>query len=176
MDRRKEVDVIRAVAAYLAVLVMSVLPAGAGTLSDPTGPVVLTVTGKIGNGNTSGVAAFDLEMLEAMGTAEITTSTIWTSGLVTFTGVRLAKLLEHVDAQGSTLEATAINNYSIAIPVSDATDDGPIIAYLRDGKHMSIRDKGPLWIIYPYDQSAAYQTELIYSRSIWQLDRIVVAD
>ena len=37
-----------------------------------------------------------------------------------------------------------------------------------------MRDKGPLWIIYPYDQNTDYQTEVIYSRSIWQLDRIEV--
>jgi hypothetical protein len=41
-----------------------------------------------------------------------------------------------------------------------------------DGKTMSVRDKGPLWIIYPYDSSADYRTEVVYSRSIWQLDRI----
>ena len=41
---------------------------------------------------------------------------------------------------------------------------------------MSIRDKGPLWVVYPYDSSADYRTEVIYSRSIWQLDRIEVVD
>jgi hypothetical protein len=39
---------------------------------------------------------------------------------------------------------------------------------------MSLREKGPLWIIYPFDSSPEYQTELIYSRSIWQLNRIEV--
>jgi hypothetical protein len=39
---------------------------------------------------------------------------------------------------------------------------------------MSLREKGPLWIIYPFDSSPEYQTELTYSRSIWQLNRIEV--
>ena len=30
----------------------------------------------------------------------------------------------------------------------------------------------PLWLIYPYDHNQAYQAELIYSRSIWQLVRL----
>jgi hypothetical protein len=38
---------------------------------------------------------------------------------------------------------------------------------------MSVRDKGPLWVIYPYD-SDDYRSEVIYSRSIWQLDRLEV--
>jgi hypothetical protein len=37
---------------------------------------------------------------------------------------------------------------------------------------MSIREKGPLWLVYPYDLNKAYQSETIYSRSIWQLVRI----
>ena len=43
-----------------------------------------------------------------------------------------------------------------------------------NGEIMSLRDKGPLWVIYPYDQNAAYRSEVTYSRSIWQLDRIEV--
>ena len=54
--------------------------------------------------------------------------------------------------------------------------DGPILAYLNDGEEMPVRDKGPLWVVYPYDLNASYQSEVIYSRSIWQLDRIVVVE
>lgn len=70
--------------------------------------------------------------------------------------------------------ASAVNDYTIEFPVEDALKDGPIIAFLRNGEEMSVRDKGPLWIIYPYDQDPAYRTEVVYSRSIWQLDRIAV--
>ena len=63
-------------------------------------------------------------------------------------------------------------DYAVTIPTSDAVEGGPIIAYEMDGKPMSRRDKGPLWVIYPFDDSAKYRTETIYSRSIWQLNRI----
>jgi hypothetical protein len=43
-----------------------------------------------------------------------------------------------------------------------------------DDRPMSVRDKGPLWVVYPFDDVPAYQSETIYSRSIWQLDRIEV--
>ncbi|MGR3607464.1 MAG: oxidoreductase, partial [Sulfitobacter sp.] len=42
------------------------------------------------------------------------------------------------------------------------------------GSLMSRRGKGPLWIVYPYDNNPSYKTETIYSRSIWQMDRIAV--
>jgi hypothetical protein len=68
----------------------------------------------------------------------------------------------------------AVNDYLVEVPVTDAVDGGPIIAYAVDGAQMSLRDKGPLWLIYPYDSDAKYRTEEIYARSIWQLDRINV--
>lgn len=148
----------------------------ADPLPQPTGPVLLTVSGEISNRNSTDGAVFDLEMLRALGEAEIVTDTIWTPGPQTFTGVSLARLLEAVGAQGTTLNATAINDYSVTIPVSDATPDGPIIAYALDGTAMSRRDKGPLWVIYPFSSDPAYRTEVIYSRSIWQLVHLNVTE
>ena len=58
------------------------------------------------------------------------------------------------------------------LPLSDAKDDGPLLAYLMDGKTMSLRDKGPIWMVFPYDQNPDYRTEETYSRSIWQLLQI----
>ena len=43
-----------------------------------------------------------------------------------------------------------------------------------NGDVMLVRNKGPLWVVYPYDENPEYRSEVIYSRSIWQLDRIEV--
>ena len=150
------------------------VPAAAEQLAKPTGPVLLTVTGEIGVTNSEGAAVLDEPMLRAIGESEIVTDTIWTAGTVTFTGVRLSALLDHLQASGTLIGATAINDYRVDIPVTDATTDGPIIAYAMDGAPMSRRDKGPLWVIYPYAASGDYRTEVIYSRSIWQLDRMTI--
>lgn len=137
------------------------------------GPTLLVVSGAIEAGPE---IAFDRAALEALGARTIQTTTIWTDGVTSFTGVPLSALLEAVGAQGTVLRASAINDYSVEIPAADAVPDGPIIAYLRDGSEMSLRDKGPLWIVYPYDADPSYQTEQIYARSIWQLDRIEILD
>ncbi|EEX13172.1 oxidoreductase, molybdopterin binding [Citreicella sp. SE45] len=143
-------------------------------LPAPEGTVLLTISGDIENTNGDGIAEFDIDMLRAIGETEITTETIWTPGTKVFKGVPLSTLLEYVGADGETIDATAINDYSIAIPMSDAVPTGPIIAYEMDGELMSRRDKGPLWVIYPFSSSSEYRTEVIYSRSIWQLDRLAI--
>lgn len=146
----------------------------ADDLSTPSGDVILTISGEITADNGNGAAAFDLEMLQALEATEITTDTNWTEGVHRFTGVRLDTLLEHVGASGMTISAVAINDYSVDIPTSDAQEDGPIVAYAMDGQPMSRRDKGPLWVIYPYASSNKFRTEVVYSRSIWQLDRMEI--
>jgi hypothetical protein len=166
---------ISARAALLAAgLAVSCYGAAAQGLAEPAGQPILTISGAIGITNGEGVAVFDRAMLETMPVVTTKTSTIWTEGVHEFTGVALADVLAAVDAMGATLRATAINDYAVDIPVSDAIPEGPIIAYAMDGSAMSVRDKGPLWIIYPYDASEDYRTEVVYSRSIWQLNRIEV--
>ncbi|MBY6004029.1 molybdopterin-dependent oxidoreductase [Salipiger bermudensis] len=155
-------------------LFVSINAATAAELDAPTGPVLLTISGELANTNGDGTAAFDLEMLRALGATDITTDTIWTPGTITFTGVELKTLLDHVGASGDEIDATAINDYTVVIPVSDAVEGGPIVAYEMDGELMSRRDKGPLWLIYPYSSNSEYRTEVIYSRSIWQLDRMAI--
>ena len=120
------------------------------------------------------VHEYDREALAAMPAVTFRTTTIWTEGDQTFTGVPLAYFLAEVDVAEGMIEARAINDYAVQIPVSDAVEDGPIIAYRRNGEDMSVRDKGPLWIVYPFDSNQEYQSEVIYSRSIWQLDRLSV--
>lgn len=149
-------------------------PLFAGELPKPTGPVLLTVTGAIENTNAEGAALFDRAMLESLGPVSFETTTIWTDGRQRFTGVELSRLMDAVGAHGDVADATAVNDYAIDIPREDWISGGPIVAYLTNGAPMSLRDKGPLWVVYPYDSKTNYQSEVIYARSIWQLDRIIV--
>lgn len=155
-----------------AVLVLGALPVLAQDLATPEGDVILTVSGLIDTTNAGDTAQFDLEMLEDLDKTTFETSTIWSEGTHTFQGVSLKVLADRLGIDGATLRATAINNYAVDIPLTDAVEGGPIVAYKMDDATMSVRDKGPLWIVYPYDSDAAYRSEVVYSRSIWQLDRI----
>lgn len=139
------------------------------------GDAVLTVSGDLVASETTSVQ-YSVEDLQAFGRVTFSTTTPWTEGVQTFEGVPVSRLLDDLALKSGVLEATAVNDYAVSIPVADALQDGPIIAYLRNGAPMSVRDKGPLWIVYPYDSDASFRTELVYSRSIWQLDRIVVKD
>ena len=161
---------VKFVALAFAIMTASEIAA----LEPATGNVVLTVTGEISVTNAEGAAAFDMSQLESLDAVSFETSTVWTDGMQSFTGVELFTLLKMLGVEDGALRASAVNDYAVDIPVSDAVPGGPIVAYRRNDTGMRLRDKGPLWIVYPYDSSPEYQTELIYSRSIWQLNRIEV--
>ncbi len=165
-----------AVSATALALALAAAPAVADDFIAPSGEVLLTLSGNIGQTNAEGVLALDMALLETLPQHEFSTSTIWTEGVVNFRGVLLRDLLEAAGATGSTVALTALNDYSIGMPVADATTEAPLLAYLMNGEPMSVREKGPVWLVYPYDADASFRTEETYARSIWQLDRIEVRD
>ena len=112
--------------------------------------------------------------LEAMPKVGFTTKTVWTEGPHHFTGPSLKAVLQAAGAQGTTISARALNDYTIQIPFDTLEDDAPIIATRIDGEHFPRREKGPLWIVYPYDSARKYQAEMVYGRSIWQLSDLSV--
>lgn len=144
----------------------------ADTMAAPKGTPLLTVSGEVSVTNVDDTLVLDRDMLMALETTSFETSTIWTDGVHTFEGVSLKTLTQFLGLEDGTMLATAINDYTVEIPLSDAVEGGPIIAYLMDGNTMSVRDKGPLWVVYPYDSNADYRSEVTYARSIWQLDRV----
>lgn len=164
--------------AFLAVLLLAfaglAAQAAENRLAQPQGRVLLTVSGELGTANDGDKARFDLAMLKALEEHSIETSTIWTEGDQVFTGVTLKALMERLDVSDGTIYARAINDYAVNIPFGDVDDGSALIAYMRNGETMSVRDKGPLWIVYPYDAAPRFRTETYHSRSIWQLDRIEI--
>jgi hypothetical protein len=154
---------------FLPVL-CGLLIAASGTHSraDTSDDILLSVTGP--------EISHDLTRadLEEIGIASFQTTTIWTDGIQEFTGTPLNVLVAALGLEEGAMQAIAANDYAVEVPLSDAVEDGPIIAFLRNGEPMTLRDNGPLWLVYPYDHNSDYQSEIIYARSIWQLERIVM--
>jgi len=149
-------------------------PAVSAELSAPKGAVILTIDGRIAHGNGDGAARFDLAMLEAMEPAAISTVTPWTDGTPTFVGVDLENLMAVIGAEGQTLVVSALNDYETRVPISDFGEFHPILAYKRDGAYMPVSDKGPLFIVYPYDSDPRLHNDVYYTRSAWQVVHITV--
>jgi hypothetical protein len=143
-------------------------------LPRPAEAPLLTVSGRIRRVNQGDAAVFDRPMLGRLGAATITTSTPWHDGPVRFDGVPMAALMQAVGAEGETATALALNDYSTDIPIADFARFGVVLALLRNGAPMRVSDKGPLFVVYPYDSSPELRTRLYYSRSAWSVAQIIV--
>jgi len=139
----------------------------------PIGPVILSVSSETPQHDTE-VMQFDLEMLENIGLKTIITETPWTSGPVVFEGVLLRDLIATAGATENVVSATALNDYSVRIPAEDYNAFDVLLATRRHGNILTVRDKGPIWIIYPWSDNEVLMKEVYYSRSIWQLKSITV--
>jgi hypothetical protein len=160
-----------------AFAILAIAPAGpaiAGALGSPNEKPILTISGAIQETNKDEAAQFDRAMLESLGMVSVETTTPWHNGTVKFEGVSLDKLMKHVGAKGQRVVAIALNDYSTEIPIEDFAKYGTILALKRDGDYMPIKDKGPLFIIYPYDSKPELKSQTYYGRSAWQVAKLVV--
>jgi len=149
-------------------------PATATAIEPPTGAVVLTVSGLLRLPNLGSVGAFDMAMLAGMPQFSFHANTPWFSHTRKFTGPLLRDVLSAVGSQGPKLHAVALNDYRVEIPAEDAQRFDVIVARLLDDKPMAVRDKGPLFIIYPFNDQAGLRNAVYFSRCAWQLKAIEV--
>ena len=160
---------------FAALFCVMVLPSAfAEKLPAPVGKPVLTISGLITNTNEGDTAVFDVAALEKLGMETIVTTTPWYSGKVRFDGVSLSKLMDLVGAKGKSARVLALNDYTTIVPIDDFHKFPVILALKMNGEYMRIRDKGPLFTVYPYDSSPELQNQIYYSRSAWQVSKIII--
>lgn len=143
-------------------------------LPGPHDKVILTVTGAIGRTNAPDRAEFDLATLEGLGLRELTTWTPWTNGEKEFEGVLARHLMSSLDARGSEVIGTALNDYRIGIPIEDFQSYDVLLATRMYGEPLGIRDKGPIWVVYPWSDNPELNDRVTRRKSVWQLNHLHV--
>lgn len=140
----------------------------------PKGPVILSLTGKIGVTNVDDRLDFDIEMLEQIGMVEYQVDDREYNRTVTLRGPLLKDVLSlaQIKPDSQQLFAEALNKYTIIIPL-EVLKWPVMIATWRDGDRLPFEEKGPIQIAFPnklYDIDA-----LKYERMwVWHLRTITV--
>jgi hypothetical protein len=153
---------------------MPIAPLCAAKLPSPQGPIILTVTGVLANATNSTRIEFDLSALEHLGLTKLITWTPWTNGEVEFEGVLARRLMDAVGARGSEVEVRALNDYEEVIPIEDFSRYDVLLAMRMNGQLMRVRDKGPIWIVYPWSDHPELDDFATREKSVWQLNALHV--
>ncbi len=167
---------MKSVLAFALLALFPIIAGPAAALDAPKGPVMLTVTGNITHTNDGKTATFDGDMLKSLEGRRAAMETPWTEGKTSFEGPLLKAVLDAVGAKGKTLKVKALNDYSADVPAEDAWELDTILAMKLNDQPMSVRDKGPLFLVYPFDLNPEIYNEKYFSRSVWQIKEIEVID
>ncbi len=138
----------------------------AADLEKASGQVILTVAGKVSKTNRpafsefedgflnyqektfEAAAEFDLAMLESLGMHKVAISLdAWPSD-VTFEGPRLKDVLAAAGAGGRDITIVALDGFGSEISAEDVEAFDWIVGVKRDGRYLSVGQRGPLWVVY----------------------------
>ncbi|MFW8609975.1 hypothetical protein [Rhizobium beringeri] len=138
--------------------------------------VFLTISGQIGKMTNSADKTYEMSEREflALATSTVTTSTPWTPKS-DFVGPLLTNILHDVAAKGSKLRLVALDDFSVDVDGDYLGRYGTILASSRDGVRLTVRDFGPIFVMYQRDSfRKELDTHIGASYLVWQLCGIEV--
>lgn len=146
-------------------------PLAGGSFAHAAEPI-LRVRGAVGPGPGSGDIAFDAAQFDALPQTRFRTTTLWHKEAVEFSGVSARDLFAAVNLRGSRLKLVALNDYVVEGEADVILAADGLFATRQDGTPMPVSDKGPIFLIFPFDQREDLRHQAYYSRAVWQLCEI----
>lgn len=143
-------------------------------LPAPEGRVLLSISGDIAHPNVGGEAFFDRSMLMALSPLVVCTRTPWHRESGCFQGPLLRDVLAAAGVAADSIVVQSLNEYRAEIPVEELHDYDVILAMRRDGEPVPIREFGPLFVLYPFDDHPELLNEAVRFRSVWHVAEIHV--
>lgn len=140
----------------------------------PQGQIVLKVFGASKSTGGRTPLRLDRKTLEGLGLIRFTSRNIWYDQPVTYEGVLGSVFLDFVGvpAGATQMKLRALNDYVVRIPLADFRRWPVMLALKLNGQYMSVRDKGPIWIVYPNHLASHLMSRTYQGRWIWQLAEI----
>ena len=140
--------------------------------ADDSLPLEIVVEGK------GPVALLSQSDLDSLTQQSIETVSPYFNGQIRFSGPELEAVLQHAavsnvsDSRPITLRA--LNHYSVKTTTGALIETGAIVATRKSGSRLSLRDRGPFWIILPLSDRPELDNENYHRLLVWQLSHIEI--
>jgi hypothetical protein len=144
-------------------------------IPEPSGEVILTVTGNIGTTNADDSILMDQAMIEAAGQIEYTVTDPFENKDTLYRGPLVSDLLKlwQVPEDATILEVSALDDYTADVPIEDLKKYPVIFALQQDGLYMPVSTRGPAMLVYPYN-NFDFKQEIYNDYWVWQINSINV--
>ena len=121
------------------------------------------------------VIQYSIDDLKSLDQTEYNTVNDFVNTPTLFSGPLLRDVIAPLTSSEHTnIKLTALNDFQTEIPIADVVNYDVIVALEKDGAPMSIRENGPLWVIYPISDHPELRAQIYNNRMIWQLRDIEV--
>lgn len=115
----------------------------------------------------------DRTELEAFPQTRIVTTSPYYDGTAEFTGPSLSRVLESFELSGDTrIVLRALNDYRVDGNLKELLAMDPVVATRMDSEPMSVRDRGPFWLMLPLSDRPELDEQEFHRFMIWQLEAI----
>lgn len=138
--------------------------------------VILTVSGNVDDSLPEGGLHLTLAQLQNLPQRTYVTDNAWINEPQYFKGPKLTDVLKLAGAKSTALVLEALNDYHVELDVTEIERLEPILAWSNNDKVMTVRNKGPLWLIFNIKSQPKLDELHFNDYMIWQLNHIVVND
>lgn len=118
----------------------------------------------------------DRAQLAALPQHRVQTSTAWTDGKKVFEGPLMRDVLALLGLSATSVQSVTLqawNDYEVEVNAADYYQWDVVLAHSMDGQPLTLRDRGPLWVVYPRDDFAPLQDSRFDHRWVWMLRTII---
>ena len=127
-------------------------------------------------GDSSQVVVVSHFELDELPQHSVTTASPYFEGQIRFSGPLLEDVLvQLIDKEFESQDPVtlrALNDYFVETTFGVLSDAKAIIATRKEGTRLSIRDRGPFWIMLPLSDRPELDSEQYHRLLVWQLSRI----
>ena len=119
---------------------------------------------------------YTLGQLQQLPQYEMRVKLPWTNETHTYSGPYLEDVLLMANVSGQWLTMYALDHYQISFHFQRIKKYKPILALRIDEKLLTIRTKGPLWVILPMSEYKELNAAIYHDFMVWQLVKINVEE
>jgi hypothetical protein len=146
------------------------------TIPVPSAAPLLTVNGAVGVTNSSDSILMDRSSIESLGLVDYTMTDPFDNQQHTFRGVLMSDLLNlwKVPDSATAIEVSALDDYTVKVPISDLRKYPVIFALQEDGQDMPVSTRGPAMLVYPYKDFPDLNPKVYNDYWVWQIKSMTI--
>lgn len=103
----------------------------------------------------------------------ISTSTPWHDDIAKYTGILIQNFLDqYEDGEFSEISISAMNGYTVDSDIRTFVNAGAMLVWLMNDAPISVHNKGPIVVIFPWSQNGSLREDIFTSLAVWHVNSI----